>query len=203
VKSAIILVGGEARRANGQEKYFFSYQGKTFIERQIDALRGRVDEIVLVARDRAQCERFSRMNGVACTTDLRQGMGPVGGLHAGVLAVKGDLLFVSACDMPCVRPEVIEYLFSLIEGYDAVIPCWNPGMLEPLHAVYRREPLLRYFETHRGRSLRALVRNLRSRYVPVENLRPFDPNLRTFTNINRPEELDEINGSGIVKGRPS
>ena len=45
MRSAIILVGGEARRANGKEKYFFRYQGRTFIERLIDSLRDVVDEI--------------------------------------------------------------------------------------------------------------------------------------------------------------
>ena len=43
MKSAIVLVGGEARRAGGQEKYFFSYNGRTFIEHILRALNGVVD----------------------------------------------------------------------------------------------------------------------------------------------------------------
>ena len=50
VKSAVVLVGGEARRANGKEKYFFTYLGRTFIERLVDSLRQVVDEIILVAQ---------------------------------------------------------------------------------------------------------------------------------------------------------
>ncbi|MDD1663154.1 MAG: NTP transferase domain-containing protein, partial [Methanomicrobiales archaeon] len=81
MRSAIVLVGGEARRAGGKEKYFFSYEGRTFIEHILDALRGVVDEIVLAARDPAQFERFGHLAGVRCVSDIRKGIGPTGGLH--------------------------------------------------------------------------------------------------------------------------
>ncbi len=114
MRSAIILVGGEARRANGQEKFFFLYQGKTFIERLVDSLRQVTDEIILVAKSSEQCRRFDRIQDVRCIADIRQGIGPIGGLHAGVLAANGDLLFVSACDMPCIETAVVSYLFETI-----------------------------------------------------------------------------------------
>jgi molybdopterin-guanine dinucleotide biosynthesis protein A len=189
----VVLVGGEARRANGQEKYFFTYRGRTFIERLVDSLKGVVDEIILVARDPEQCKRFHEIPKIRCITDVRTGIGPIGGLHAGSLAAKGEFIFVSACDMPCINPAVIKYLFSCMEDYDAVIPCWNPDMLEPLHAVYRRTALLSYLECHDSLSLRAMVKNLKSRYVPVNELKIIDPDLLTFTNINKPEDLVRIN----------
>ena len=196
VKSAVVLVGGEARRANGQEKYFFTYHGRTFIERLVDSLRQVVDEIILVARDPEQCRRFSSIGGIRCITDIRTGIGPIGGLHAGSLAARGDLIFVSACDMPCIDHTVIAYLFDHIDNYDAVIPCWNPDMLEPLHAVYRKAALVRYLESHSSLSLREMVLNLSARYIPVDELRSIDPGLRTFTNINKLEDLEQINSSG-------
>lgn len=193
VKSAIILVGGEARRANGQEKYFFRYQGKTFIERLTDTLRRVTDEIIVVAKNPEQCRRFDTLRDVRCIPDIRQGIGPIGGLHAGASAAHGNLLFVSACDMPCLEGSVVSYLFDAIGEADAAIPCWNQDMLEPLHAVYRRHVLLRYLESHESFSLRPMIRSFNTRYVPVEDLRRLDPKLRTFTNINKLEELDWIN----------
>ena len=195
MRSAIILAGGEARRANGQEKYFFTYKGKTFIERLVGSLSGVVDEIVIVARDPVQCTRFRELSGVICISDIRQGLGPVGGLHAGSLAAKGEFVFVSACDMPCIDTTTVSYLFEAIGEYDAAIPMWNEQMLEPLHAVYRRTALLTYLENHSSLSLRAMIQSVNTRYIPVEELRAFDPNLRTFTNINKLEELEHINRS--------
>src|SRR5512133_149615 len=113
-RSAIILVGGEAKRANGREKYFFMYEGRTFIDRLIDTLRQVVDEIILVAKDPEQCKRFAHLTGVRCITDIRPGIGPIGGLHAGAQAAHGETLFVSACDMPCIDSGVVGYLFDAI-----------------------------------------------------------------------------------------
>lgn len=194
MKTAIVLVGGQARRANGQEKYFFIYEGRTFIERLVDTLREVTDEIILVARDPEQCKRFRSLEGVRCITDIRPGIGPIGGLHAGVLAAHGDLLFVSACDMPCIDATVIRYLFSVIGEHDAVIPCWNPEMIEPLHAVYRKGMLLDYLRDHESYSLRPMIRSINTRYVPVAELRSIDPELKSFTNINKIEDLERING---------
>jgi molybdenum cofactor guanylyltransferase len=193
MRSAVILVGGEARRANGQEKYFFIYQGRTFIERLIDTLRKVTDEIILVARDPSQCERFRDLEPVTCITDIRQGIGPIGGLHAGTLAAHGDFLFVTACDMPCIEADVVSHLFETIGDHDAAIPCWCEEMIEPLHAVYRRSALLDYLRSHDSLSLRPMIRSINTRYVPVDELRPYDPALRTFTNINKLEDLERIN----------
>lgn len=198
-RSAIILVGGEARRANGQEKYFFLYRGKTFIERLTDSLRDVTDEIILVARNTEQCRRFDALKDVRCIADIRPGLGPIGGLHAGVLEAKGDLLFVSACDMPCLETAVVSYLFEAIGDADAAIPSWNEEMLEPLHAVYRRSVLHGYLESHDSLSLRPMIRSINTRYVPVDEIRRFDPGLRTFTNINKLEELHRINTSFETK----
>ena len=106
---------------------------------------------------------------VRCIPDIRQGIGPIGGLHAGALAAQGDLIFVSACDMPCIETAVVSYLFDTIGDADAAIPRWNNDMLEPLHAVYRRSVLLGYLESHASLSLRPMIRSLRTRYVPARN----------------------------------
>jgi len=195
MRSAIVLVGGAARRAGGREKYFFTFRGKTFIDRLIDTLKEAVDEIVVVARDPEQCDRFDHIGNIRCIADVRRGLGPIGGLHAGALAVHGEYVFVAACDMPCIHPGVVRLLFDAAVGYDAAIPCWNADMLEPLHAVYRRSALLDYLEEHESLSLRAMIWSLETRYVPVEKIRELDPNLLTFTNINNLEDLESIDPS--------
>jgi molybdopterin-guanine dinucleotide biosynthesis protein A len=68
-------------------------------------------------------------------------------------------------------------------------------MFEPLHAVYRRAPLLAYLEDHDSLSLRSMVRSIRARYIPIADIRRIDPSLTTFTNINRLSDLHKINHS--------
>jgi molybdopterin-guanine dinucleotide biosynthesis protein A len=196
VRAAIVLVGGEASRVNGMEKYFFRYLGKTFIERLIESLNPVVDEIVLVAKNPEQCERFSHLYNVRCVHDIKKGIGPIGGIHAGVMATRGDLLFICACDMPCISTNVVRRLFESIGDYDAAIPSWNPDMLEPLHAVYRKKPLMEYLEKHESLSLRDMVVSLHSRFISIEDLRSDDPKLTSFTNINKLEDLEEMSPGG-------
>lgn len=198
MKSAIILAGGEARRAGGMEKYFFSYEGRTFIERLISTLQDLVDEIIIVARDEPQCRRFEEIKGVRVVCDIRKGTGPVGGLHAGIKAAEGDVLFAVACDMPFVNMDVINRLFSLSENYDAAIPFWNDDMLEPLHAVYKKKALEEYMKSHNSLSLREMIKSINSFYVNVEQLRDIDPDLLTFTNINHLHELEDLERRELI-----
>lgn len=192
MRTAVILVGGQARRANGMEKYFFRFGDRTFIERLVDSLLPVTDEIILVAKDALQCERFGHLSGVRCVNDIRTGIGPLGGIHAGVMASRGEFLFVCACDMPCVSTLVVERLFSALDDYDAVIPFWDQDKLEPLHAVYRKAPLAAYLKDHESLSLRQMIRSIRATYISVEQLRQDDPDLITFTNINKVEDLEKI-----------
>lgn len=197
MRTAIVLAGGRAERAGGKEKYFFRYRGRTFIERMIETLSAVVDEIIVVARDEEQCRRFSPIEGIRCVGDIRKGIGPIGGLHAGVRHARGETLFVTACDMPFVKAEVIRYLFDLIEGYDAVVPCWDGDRLEPLHAVYRREALAEYLEDEREiLSLRSMILSLNARFVHMDEIKRIDPKLSSFVNINRLEDLELIENLG-------
>jgi molybdopterin-guanine dinucleotide biosynthesis protein A len=40
-----------------------------------------------------------------------------------------------------------------------------------------------------------MIRSINTRYVSVEELRQFDPTLKTFTNINKLEDLERMNAS--------
>jgi len=46
--------------------------------------------------------------------------------------------FVLSCDMPFVSKELIRYILSKKEGYQAVMPI-NNGFAEPLCAYYRKD----------------------------------------------------------------
>jgi len=151
-------------------------------------------EVVLVARDPCNVDDSAISPGIRCVTDIRRGIGPVGGLHAGARAVRNESFFVCACDMPCVESDVVQYLFSQLEWYDAAIPSWREGMIEPLHAVYRTRPLLAQLDEPSLVSLRDVVNRINARFVPIEEIRRIDPSLRTFTNINKIEDLKRLNG---------
>ncbi len=197
-RSAMILAGGEARRANGREKYFFFYKGCSFISRLVMTFTGIADEILIVAKSAEQAKHFADLP-VRCTWDKKRGLGPMGGISSGIEEVKGEFVFISACDMPTIHRSIVTYLFDHIGEYDAIIPEWENTNIEPLHAVYRVSAVKRYVKDHESLSLRDMVDSLHTLRVSSEELRRFDPNLETFQNINTLDELEALGPDAAYK----
>lgn len=132
--------------------------------------------------------------GATVITDRWPGEGPLVGLHAGLAATETEYAAAIACDLPFIEPALLAGLIDLSPGWSAVVP-EALGNIHPLCAVYRRsvaqtaEDLLR----RGGGSLRHLLAEpaLRVRLVSEEDLREWDPALRSFTNVNTPEEYEK------------
>ncbi|MDR3101924.1 MAG: molybdenum cofactor guanylyltransferase [Methanocalculaceae archaeon] len=189
--SAMILAGGDAKRVKGREKYFFFYDGCSFISRLVMTFSGICDEILIVAKSQEQAKHFAGLP-VQCTWDKVRGLGPIGGISSGIDEVKGEFVFVAACDMPTIRRSIVTYLFDHIGEYDAIVPVWEDADIEPLHAVYRVSAVRKYIEENEVLSLRGMVESLHTLRVDPEGLRKFDPDLETFRNINTLDELQTL-----------
>lgn len=194
LRSCVILAGGAGRRI-GSEKAFLEFFGSMMIERTVDLVGEVVDDVVVVARDEEQLKRLQDLvpeAKLAC--DSVQGFGPVAGLAAGMAAARGGYALAVGCDLPFLKPEVLEILFDFAEGYEAAIPAQEGGLIEPLHAVYRADSMARACETALAmdiRKIRAPLGGLRAKYVSVELLRPIDPELLSLFNLNTEEDLSE------------
>ncbi len=156
------------------------------------------DELIVAARDEMQGERIRdviRNKKVRLVFDTLKGVGPLAGILAGLKEASGSYALVIGCDMPFVNVRVVEFLFELVSmGYDAVVPRWENGMLEPLHAVYRREPMRVAITRATKKQDRVNVFDALSylkkvEFLSIKRLKVIDPNLNTFTNINTPEQL--------------
>lgn len=193
MKSAFILVGGMASRANGLPKYEFTYDGKTFLEKQVEELRLCTDEIFIIGRNKDQEALIPHFFGVSFIHDIRQGQGPAGGVHAGAWNSGGDYFFITACDMPFLSCKVISYLFTAAKGYGGAVPFWEDGKYEPLCAVYSRSSVREYYENHQNRRLSLLIKGINARLIPVMDIRNIDPGIDVFVNINDLQSLSCLN----------
>jgi molybdopterin-guanine dinucleotide biosynthesis protein A len=95
--------------------------------------------------------------------------------------------------MPLLSRPVIDYLVSLCPGYDLIIPRLDDGY-HPLHAVYSRRLIKPMAELIRGGTLKIteVFSHARLREVTAAELRPLDRDLRSFLNLNTPEDLSKI-----------
>jgi molybdopterin-guanine dinucleotide biosynthesis protein A len=183
--SLVILAGGLSRRM-GRDKAALPAGDGTLIEHLARRLAPVVEETI-VAGGSARCD----LPGVTMVLDRHPGMGPLAGIHAGMLAAHSPLIWVVGCDLPDADPALAPLLCGLAEGYDAVVPRIDD---EPqgVCAVYDRalasriEGLLAAGE----RRVTTLLAASHVRYVTAEELRAVDPELRSFRNLNTPADYE-------------
>lgn len=206
MRSAVILAGGNGRRL-GAEKALLVFENRPLICWTAEKLFQAVDEVVIVARDEAHAKRLQEITsnfalqsgpGVIITWDRVAGFGPVAGLSAGMRKAHGDYAFATGCDLPFLNPQVIKRLFELVNedemSYDAAVPVQSNGFFEPLHCVYHREKMLSACERSlqiAERRIHAPLQELHVRRILVDLLRPIDPDLLSFFNLNTKDDLEE------------
>ncbi len=201
--SAAILTGGQATRFGGRNKSALVVDGRTIFERQLATLEPLTDELLIVggphvahdlwsrnvAHDLWSCDR--RVTGPAprFVPDIVPGCGPLGGLHAALTEARGDALFVIACDMPFVTSAFIAHLLSLAGDADIVMPKSERGY-HPLCAVYTRACLGPAAARLADRRLimRELIDSMRTRVVPIDDIRRFGDPDRLLANVNTPAD---------------
>ncbi|MGP8320847.1 MAG: molybdenum cofactor guanylyltransferase [Methanosarcinaceae archaeon] len=197
MRSALILAGGRSRRMGFQEKALLYIGDRTIIEHVVDALEGVVDEIIISVRDAAQQELLKDYTqGRDVVLDKYQDAGPLSGILEGLKNATGDYVFVVACDMPYINTGVVELLFKRAEGHDTAIPIWENDNLEPMHAVYRTCPMIVETEKAILRSdmfvLAPVFRMPDLMFVDMEDIRKIDPGLKTFVNVNTPDDIEKL-----------
>ncbi|RLA78507.1 MAG: molybdenum cofactor guanylyltransferase [Deltaproteobacteria bacterium] len=183
--SCVILAGGKGRRMGG-EKAFVPLRGLPLFEHVYRVCGDLFEEIIIVTNDP---DRFTSYRAIILK-DLIPGIGPLGGLYTGLLTAKNEYCFCAACDLPFLRKELIRYLLSQREGYDAVIPS-TPDGLHPLLAVYSKGALremMRVIEDGKSKVSNVLNR-LKVRFCTAEEMAPYDPSLISLFNVNDLEDL--------------
>lgn len=124
--------------------------------------------------------------------DLFPGKLALGGLYTGLKSAGTFHNLAVACDMPFLNRDLLYYLISLAPGFDAVVPRIN-DMVEPLHAVYSKSCLStveRLLDEDRL-SVLEIFNLVNTRYVEEDEIAKFDPDRRSFFNINTPNDLRE------------
>ncbi len=129
---------------------------------------------------------------VNCLPDDEPGSGPLGGLATGLRRVDGWALTVAG-DMPFLSPAVCQQLIGLAANdCDAIVPL-SGERPQPLHALYHRRclPAVEKALAAGLRRMDSFWPDVRVRQVATNALRPFDPDLRSFANVNTPAEWEE------------
>jgi len=172
----------------GTDKAFLAIAGSPLIEHILRALQSLSREVIVVTNSP---DRYASY-GVTVVRDAFDKRGPLTGIYSGLQKSKDEYNFVIACDMPFLNTRLLTHMATLADGYDVVVPAVG-NLLEPLHAVYRKA-IIQVIED-RIRQDDQRIRNmfgvLRVRYVQKEEIERFDPERKSFKNLNTPQDYEE------------
>jgi len=186
--SGVVLAGGRSRRMSGLDKRWEMVEGKPLLQHAISALLPWCREVLVVA---GQGEPLVFPEEHIRMVNDRIPAGPLGGLEAGLRAMRSRHAVVVACDMPFLDGALLQFLGSLCDGFDAVVPVWEQRP-QPLHAVYGASclPVLDgLLDSGVVPALRDLLDRLHVRFVTASELTWFPDWTRSFMNINTPADL--------------
>lgn len=184
---AAILAGGKSRRM-GRDKTFLEFNGVPMIHRVIDAIKPHVKDMVIIA-NKPQEELLNL--GIPVHEDKIRGMGPLSGLYTAFEATGAGELLLAACDMPLIKPEVIEFLVDYPNWKgDALIPVAG-GREQGLLAVYRRSAIEKVRGKIESQSIQfdEFRKGLEKTLIDEDRIKLLDPDFGSFKNVNRPDDF--------------
>jgi len=186
-----IMAGGKSERM-GVDKAFVSFRGRTMIEHVIRRVEALGDEIFIVTNNP---DSYSHL-GLAMVGDYYKDSGPLGGIHAALHYAESYHILVVACDMPWLDESLINHMISLRDSADIIVPRWGK-FPEPLHALYNKnclEPVERSLESGVFKIV-GFYGRVTVRFIDREEIQRFDPEGRSFSNVNTPGDLSDAESS--------
>jgi len=173
----------------GQDKALLPFGESTMLEFLLRRLRRCCEEVILVTH----ADRPYHDLRTPVIFDVMPEKSSLGGLYSGLLLSPADVNFVCACDMPLIQPALVERLFELFAGVDAVLPEID-GRLEPLCAIYSKACLPAIHERLLAQDLRMTgwLKQVRTRLISKSDLLRYDPRLDSLCNVNTAADYQRL-----------
>lgn len=191
-ETAIILAGGKSSRM-GFDKQFLTFNNKKIIDTIIEQLEKEFQEIIIVTNKPEEYKNYSQK----IFTDEIINKGPLGGIYTGLKKSTSNYAFITACDMPNINLDYIQYMKEIIEKNLVDICITKIGdNIEPFHGFYSKEiveDIKEYLFLGR-RDIKGLVKELNTYYISERIFKKYNPDLSIFINLNTQEDLN-----GIIK----
>ena len=202
--TGVILAGGKSRRM-GQNKAFLRLGNNTLIGHVIKCLKSFTDELLLITNNP---DEYTHLN-IVMHYDIIQDVGTLGGIHSGLTHASHETVICVGCDNPFLRPNLLKYLVSVLETYDAVIPLSHEidrtdMTLQTLCAVYSKGciPIIEEMLEQSELRVHALQEHANVLRLNPETWKLSDPDGLSFFNVNTPgdyRKAQSIYDSSISK----
>lgn len=182
--SGFVTAGGKSSRMK-QDKAWLNLNGRTMIERVIDAVKPVASTVSIIAND----DRYNQL-GLPVFADTYAGLGPLEAIRTALANSVSSTVLLAGCDTPFVSTEMFDYLIRARGAHQAVVPVGKDGRFQPLAAVYSTDALDHVSRMIERRELKIgpLFDLVSTRFVAYEEICHLPRAELFFENINTPEE---------------
>ncbi len=189
-----VLAGGAATRFDGRPKGLLEVGGRRVLDRVVDTMSAALGSPPLLVANAPDATTWRP--DLHCVSDLRPGMGSLGGVYTAIASATGPVLVV-AWDMPFLERALLEALIAGANDYDAYLPesglpGHGSGGFEPLCAVYGpacRQPIEQAF-TRGDLRMISFHDSVRMGTLSLDQVRAFGDPAILFFNVNDPRDLE-------------
>jgi molybdopterin-guanine dinucleotide biosynthesis protein A len=209
-RAALILAGGKARRfqlkmEEWRDKALAELFGKPLLVHVAETAGRVADEVLVCVNDETRKTPYAyilekhNLGNVKLVVDekISHISGPNVAIMTGLKATKANFCVTLPCDMPLIKPKIVEYLFDAAETAQVTVPMWPNGRIETLVMALESISAAEITETlcrlRRPRSDDVVRGAEKVLFVsPLGEMREFDPELKSFVNINRQDDLSRL-----------
>lgn len=196
--TGVILAGGKSRRM-GQNKALLPLGEASLIEHVIRRMRCVTDELLLITNAPTEYTHL----GLPMYTDMIPDAGALGGIYTGLTHASHDTVLCVACDSPFLVPNLLTYLVSVLDEYDAVMPYTYkappsdnkdaPITLQTLCAAYSKRclPIIELMLQESELRVHALQERANILTLAPEIWKTYDSEGHSFFNVNTPEDFEK------------
>ena len=182
--SALILSGGLSRRMQGVDKGLISLAEKPMIEYLLDSLSQHIDHIFISTNS---SDPAYNDFGYPLIADVLPGsLGPLAGIHAGLLACKTPYLLITPCDSPFLNTQLSERLEEAIRKKQATIAVAHDGKRVQNTFALINTQLVDNLSSYLNRGGRRLITWLKEEHAIQVDCSDYQS---SFTNINTQTDL--------------
>lgn len=198
--TGIILAGGKSKRM-GINKALLKIGDKTIIERTAELMKGLFNRVLLITNSPNEYLFL----GLEIFEDIFKNIGPLAGIHSGLVHSKTEKNFIISCDMPLVDKGVVGFIIKYKTDRLVTITKAD-GFIQQLCGLYSKQVIpdaVRLIEESGdiktetenyqkcGCKVLQLVLDLNAEIIDIANEYPkYEEGM--FLNLNRPEDFEIV-----------
>jgi molybdopterin-guanine dinucleotide biosynthesis protein A len=191
MNGAILILAGGLSTRMGTNKINLNFKGVPMLDYTIN----RIKELQLpIYVSVHKMDSNHKRNDVNYIEDVYETpRSPLLGILSSLPKIMEDRLFITTADTPELNIKLTKYLLDFLSHFDSVIPMWDSGKPEIIHAAYNREKLLqittKMWEMRKTEVSALLTRASNPLFISTEHLKLFDPELLSFYDFDTPNDM--------------